>query len=482
MDFGIILKVLGLLLLIESAFMVPSLGISIYYGEYDTAAFIFSIAITAIAGLPGFIFFKSNKRESISHKEGFMIVGLGWIAASAFGALPFRFSGVCNSFVDAYFESTSGFTTTGASIFKEVENLPHGILLWRSFTHWLGGMGILVFTLALLPAMGASTIQIYRAESTGPSPDKLAPKIGQTAKLLYGVYVLVTVIMIATLLIAGMPLFDAITHTFGTVGTGGFSVRNSSIGSYQNPAYDWIIAFFMLFCAINFSLHYEALHGNFKALIKDSEFRFYAGIVLCSITLIAINIYPLFDYNVMESIRQSTFQVASVISTTGYATVDYNTWPDFSKMILFLLMLFGGCAGSTGGGIKHIRILVLFKIIRREFYKLIHPHAVITIRVGGKPVSEDLLQNIVSFVLLYLIILILVSLLLLTQGLDMMSSISATVAALSNIGPGFGLVGPASNYADLSGISKIILTACMLIGRLEIYTLTILFVPTFWRQ
>ncbi|NLX71332.1 MAG: TrkH family potassium uptake protein [Clostridiales bacterium] len=482
MDFGIILKVLGLLLLIESAFMIPSLGISMYYGEHDITAFVLSIVITAAVGLPAFFFFKPKKMESISYKEGFMIVGLGWILASAFGALPFMISGVCDSFIDAYFETVSGFTTTGASIFREVESLPHGILFWRSFTHWLGGMGILVFTLALLPTMGASTIQIYKAESPGPSPDKLAPKLGQTAKLLYGVYVIITVVMVVALFIAGMPIFDAVTHTFGTVGTGGFSVRNLSIGAYQNALYDWIIAFFMFICAINFSLHYEILHGNFKALIKDSEFRFYIGIVLTSIILVTINIYPLFDYNLRESIRQSAFQVASVISTTGYATVDYNTWPDFSRMILLLLMFFGGCAGSTGGGIKHIRILVILKMIRRELYKLIHPHAVISIRVGGKPVSEDLLQNIVGFVLLYLIIFTTASLSLLTQGLDIMSSVSAVVSALSNIGPGFGLVGPASNYADLTGISKIILIACMLIGRLEIYTLIVLFVPTFWKR
>lgn len=482
MDSGIILKVLGLLLLIESAFMVPSLGLSIYYGEQDTAAFIISIAVTAIVGLSAFVLLKPKKAEGISYKEGFMIVGLGWILVSAFGALPFMLSGVCNSFIDAYFETVSGFTTTGASIFNEVENLPHGILFWRSFTHWLGGMGILVFTLALLPAMGASTIQIYKAESPGPSPDKLTPKIGQTAKLLYGIYVIVTAAMFVSLLIAGMPVFDAATHTLATVGTGGFSIRNSSIGAYQNPLYDWIIAFFMFICAINFSLHYEVLHRNYKALINNSEFRFYAVIVLTSIILIAVNVYPLFDNNPLESIRQSAFQVTSLISTTGYATVDYNIWPDFSKAILLLLMFFGGCAGSTGGGIKHIRILVILKMIKREFYKLIHPHAVITIRVGGKPVSEELLHNIVAFVLLYLIIFILASLLLLTQGLDMLSSISAAAAALGNIGPGFGLVGPAGNYGDLSNFSKVLLIACMLIGRLEIYTLTVLFVPTFWKQ
>jgi len=482
MDFGITFKVISLLLLIESALMIPFWGVSIYYGEHDIAAFAISIAITGAVGLLTYAFFKRKRMETVSYKEGFMIVSLGWILTSAFGALPFMFSGACDSFIDAYFETVSGFTTTGASIFREVENLPHGILLWRSFTHWIGGMGILVFTLALLPAMGTSTIQIYKAESPGPSPDKLSPKLGQTAKLLYGVYIIVTIAMIIALLIAGMPLFDTLANTFATVGTGGFAIKNLSIGAYQNPAYDWIIAAFMLICAVNFSLYYEVLHGNFKALIKDSEFRFYVGVVLTSIILITININPIFSYDLSESIRQSTFQVASVISTTGFATVDFNTWPDFSKMILFLLMFFGGCAGSTGGGIKHIRILVILKMIRREFYKLIHPNAIITIRIGGKAVSEELIQNIVGLVMLYLIIFIVVSLLLLTQGLDMVSSVSAAAATLGNIGPGFGIVGPAGNYADLTTFSKILLIACMLIGRLEIYTLTVLLVPAFWKH
>ena len=482
MDFGITFKVISLLLLIESALMIPFWGVSIYYGEHDIAAFAISIAITGAVGLLTYAFFKRKRMETVSYKEGFMIVSLGWILTSAFGALPFMFSGACDSFIDAYFETVSGFTTTGASIFREVENLPHGILLWRSFTHWIGGMGILVFTLALLPAMGTSTIQIYKAESPGPSPDKLSPKLGQTAKLLYGVYIIVTIAMIIALLIAGMPLFDTLANTFATVGTGGFAIKNLSIGAYQNPAYDWIIAAFMLICAVNFSLYHEVLHGNFKALIKDSEFRFYAGVTLTSIVLITININPIFNYDLSESIRQSTFQVASVISTTGFATVDFNTWPDFSRMILLLLMFFGGCAGSTGGGIKHIRILVSLKMIKREFYKLIHPNAIITIRIGGKAVSEELIQNIVGLVMLYLIIFIVVSLLLLTQGLDMVSSVSAAAATLGNIGPGFGIVGPAGNYADLTTFSKILLIACMLIGRLEIYTLTVLLVPAFWKH
>jgi len=480
MDFGIISKVIGILLLIESAFMLPSVGISLYYGEADTVPFLVSIAITAFFGFIGCLF--KPKNAAVRYREGFMIVGLGWILASVFGALPFLFAGTFPSFIDALFESVSGFTTTGGTVLSDVESLPHGILFWRSLTHWLGGMGILVITLSVLPAMGLSTIQIYRAESPGPSPDKLAPKIGQTAKLLYIVYLIITVIQVIALKIAGMPLFDSITHTFGTVGTGGFSIKNASIGAYENPVYEWIIIIFMFLAAINFSLYYDALRGNFRSLLKDSEFRFYSFVVITSIILIAVDVYGFFHNNLGEAIRHSAFQVSSLISTTGYASVNYDLWPEFSKMILFVLMFFGGCAGSTAGGIKQIRILLIFKVIKRELYKLIHPRAVISIRLGDKTVSEGIIQSIMGFFMLYILIFAGVSLLLMAQGMDIVSSTSAVVAALSNVGPGFNIVGPAMNYGGLSNLAKILLTACMLLGRLEIYTLLVLLMPSFWKD
>lgn len=480
MDFGIIFKVLGLLLLIESAFMLPPLGLSIYYSEYDTMAFLISIGITAVMGFMGFVLFKP-KKGTVGYRESFLIVGLGWILASAFGALPFILSGTFDSFIDAYFETVSGFTTTGASVLKEVEGLPHGILFWRSFTHWLGGMGILVFTLAILPAMGVSTLQIFRAESPGPSPSKLSPKLGHTAKLLYGIYILITVAEVIALKVAGMPLFDAVNHTLATVGTGGFSTQNASVGAFKTPAFDWIIAFFMFASAANFSLYYDAIHGNFETLLKDREFWFYVFVVLISIILITVNINPFYNYNLTESIRHSTFQVTSVVTTTGFATVDYEAWPVLSKMILFLLMFIGGCSGSTGGAMKHIRILLVFKIIKREFYKLIHPNAVITVRVGEKPIPENILKNVVGFVLLYIIIFVLISTILLTQGMDIISSTSAVAATLGNIGPGFAAVGPTMNYSNLTNITKVLLICCMILGRLEIYTVLVLLFPAFWR-
>lgn len=480
MDFGIILKVLGVLLIIESAFMLPSVGLSLFYGENDTYAFIITICITVVVGLIGSRF--KPQKGIVRYREGFMIVGLGWILASAFGALPFMFAGVFDSFIDAFFETVSGFTTTGATVIRDVEVLPHGILFWRSFTHWLGGMGILVFTLALLPAMGLSTIQIFKAESPGPTPDKLAPKLKQTAKFLYGIYILFTLIQIIFLKLAGMSWFDATNHSFATLGTGGFSTRNASIGAFQNPTIDWITIFFMFAAGINFSLYYDVIHGNFKTLLRDREFQFYSFVIFLAVVFITVNVNELFDHNLIESIRQSAFQVTSLITTTGYATVDYEVWPDFSKMILFLLMFIGGCSGSTGGAIKNIRILLVFKIIKRELYKLIHPKAVIAVKVGNKAVPEEVLQNVVGFVLLYILIFVGVSIVLLTQGMDLLSSTSAVAATLGNIGPGFGLVGPAMNYAHLTGFTKLLLTACMILGRLEIYTILILVIPAFWRS
>lgn len=478
MDFGIILKVLGLLLLIEAASMLPSLGIALYYGEGDTLPFVWSILITAAAG--GIFSTAKSQKRMVRYREGFMIVGLGWILASFFGALPFIFAGTFETFTDAFFETVSGFTTTGATVLRDIEIQPRGILFWRSFTHWLGGMGILVFTLALLPALGLGTLQIFKAETPGPTPDKLVPRLGQTAKLLYGVYILITVMEIVLLKAAGMSLYDAVTHTFATVGTGGFSTRNASVGAFNRPAYEYIIILFMFMAGVNFSLYYDAVHGNFKTMFRDQEFRFYGFMVLCSILLVTMNIHAHVYGQLGQSLRYASFQVVSILTTTGFSTIDYEVWPDFSKMILFALMFVGGCSGSTGGAMKHIRILLIFKIIRRELYKLIHPKAVIAIRLGDKTIPDDVVNNIVSFVFLYLLIFLFGSIFLLTQNMDFISSTSAVAATLGNIGPGFGMVGPAMNYADLTTAAKWVLSVFMILGRLEIYTILILVMPAFW--
>ncbi|MTI62220.1 MAG: TrkH family potassium uptake protein [Firmicutes bacterium] len=479
MDFGIVLKTLGRLLIVEASFLILPLLVSIYYQESDTMAFLITIIITVLVGL--LLNIIKAKKGIVRYREGFLIVGMGWLLVSLFGAIPFSLAGTFNTFIDSFFETVSGFTTTGATVLANIESQPHGILFWRGLTHWLGGMGILVFTLALLPAMGLSNVNILKAESPGPTPGKLVPKIAKTAQLLYYIYIIFTVVEIIALKIAGMSYFDAITHTFATMGTGGFSPKNLSVGAYNMPSYEWIIFLFMFLAGANFSLYYDALIGKFKTLFKDREFQFYTLVIFVSIILITLNITNSWE-SLSLSFRQASFQVASIVSTTGFTTLDYSIWPAFSKMVLFVLMFFGGSAGSTGGAIKHIRILIVFKYIKREFQKLIHPNSVATIRVGNQPIPEGVVQNVIAFVLIYMLIFVSFSLVLLTQEMDILSSTSAVAATLGNVGPGFGMVGPAMNYGGLTSFTKILLSLAMILGRLEIYTVLILFTPLFWRN
>ncbi len=429
-------------------------------------------------------FIKSNK-HGFGYREGFLIVTLGWILASVFGAIPFYIAGTFDSFLDAFFETVSGYTTTGASVLSNIEVQPHGILFWRAFTHWIGGMGILVFTLALLPAIGMGTVQIFKAESPGPNPEKIVPKIKHTAIILYGIYFVISLLEVIALKLAGMSLFDAFTHTFATMGTGGFSTRNASIGAFESPAIHWIIIFFMFLAGVNFSLYFSVLRGKFKTLIKDSEFRFYFFTIIIAAVLIFLsisNIGYVEKYGVEKTARDSIFQTLTIITTTGFATVDYDKWPDFTKMIMFILMFVGGSSGSTGGSIKCIRILLLFKFAKREMYKLIHPRSVIPIRIGNTTVNREVMRSVIGLVILFVMSFIGISLILLAQGMDLMSSTSATIACLGNIGPGFAMVGPTMNFADLTNLSKIVLSIAMIMGRLEIYTVLVMFVPVFWKD
>lgn len=343
-------------------------------------------------------------------------------------------------------------------------------------------MGVLVLTLAILPSVGAGTLQIMKAESPGPAPGKLVPKVKETAKILYGIYLGITIIEVVLLVIAGMPLYDAFVHTFGTVGTGGFSSKNLSIGAYNNIFIEVIISVFMFICGANFTLYYQALKGNIKGIFKDEEFRLYAGVVFTSILLITINLAGNIFTSIGESLRHASFQVSSIITTTGYATVDFNKWPVFSKMILFLLMFIGGCAGSTGGGIKNIRILILFKAMKRELLKIIHPRAVYSIRIGGKTMNEKTLSEIMSFFFMYIFIFVIAVLLVSIDGKDMVTTLSSVAATLGNIGPGFEMVGPAGNFSELSKLSKMVLSLCMIVGRLEIYPILLLMIPNFWKK
>lgn len=480
MDFGVIINVLGHLLIVEAGLMIPSLLVALYYGSYDWKAILLSILITGIAGLLMSRIFKY--KQSIQAKEGLAIVGFGWILASIFGALPFIFSGTITSWIDAFFETISGFTTTGASIVDNIESFPKGILFWRSFTHWIGGMGILVFTVALLPMFGIGGFQIYKTESPGPTPDRIVPRVRDTAKILYTIYAIITAIEIILLVLGGMSLYDSAIHTFGTVGTGGFGIKANSVAYYQSTYIHLVIAIFMTLCGANFSLYYLLFKRKWREVVKNTELRFYLGIILISVILVSLNIYSSMKYdNFGIALRDSFFQVSSIITTTGYTTVDFDKWPTFSKVILFALMFIGGCAGSTAGGIKNIRILVLLKAIKKEFYRILHPRAVIPIKIDGKVISSNTIAGISSFFALFIFIFIISTMIVSLDGVDFESAASAVAATLGNVGPAFGFAGPLRSYSGFSNLSKIVMSICMLLGRLEVFTLMILFNPEIWK-
>ena len=475
-----VLKNLGILLVCEALAMFPSLIVASIYGEKSVWAFFYTILLLLIIGVPsGFI---KPKNKGIYVREGFAIVAIGWLLVSFFGAFPFYFSGVIPSLVDSFFEASSGFTTTGASILQQIEGLPRGILFWRSFTHWVGGMGVLVLTMAILPSAGTGALQIMKAESPGPSPGKLVPKVKETAKILYGIYIVITIVEIVLLKFAGMSWYDSLIHTFGTVGTGGFSNMNLSVGSYNNVYIEMIITIFMFVCGANFALYYQVFKGNFKGFFKDEEFKLYGFIVIIAIVLIALNIYGNIYEGALQSFRYSAFQVVSITTTTGYATADFNTWPVFSKIILFFLMFVGGCAGSTGGGMKNIRILLLFKAAKRDLLKIIHPRAVYSVRVGGKTVNERTLSEVLGFFFMYIMVFCGAILIVSIEGKDLVTTITSVAATIGNIGPGLSLVGPMGNFSEFTDLSKLVLSFCMLVGRLEIYPILLLTFPGFWKK
>ena len=480
MNYGAVIKVLGNLLMVEAGLMIPSLLVALKYNQYDKKAFLISILIT---GITGFIMSKSFKyKKDIKAREGLSIVAFGWILASFFGSLPFIISGSIPSWVDAFFETVSGFTTTGATVVDNVEALPMGILFWRSFTHWIGGMGILVFTIALLPTLGVGGFQIFKVESPGPRPDRIVPRVRDTAKILYITYFIMTILEVVLLLFGGMNLFDSLVNTFGTVGTGGFAIKNASIGAYDSTYIHLVIGIFMALSGVNFSLYYLLYKGKWKEVIKDGELKLYFGIIFTSTVLIALNINKDVYHNIGLALRDAFFQVSSIITTTGYATADFDKWPTFSKIILFLLMFVGGCAGSTGGGITSIRILVLLKLIKREISKIFHPRAVIPIKIGDKVVPSDVVSSITSFFALYMTIFVIGTLAISLEGIDFESSMGAVAATLGNIGPGLGLVGPTRTYSQFSHLGKLLLSLLMLLGRLELFTIIALFAPSTWNK
>lgn len=480
MNFRMIFKSLGIVLSIEGLCMIPALVIALISMQSDVTAFLVTISILLVIGL---VMWKTPiKTTNIYARDGFAMVALGWILVSIFGAIPFVISGAIPSVVDAVFESVSGFSTTGSSILEEIENLPKGILFWRSFTHWMGGMGVLVLTLAILPSAGANTIHIMKAESTGPTPGRIVPKIGQTAKILYTIYVVLTAIQVVFLLAGGMSFYDALIHSFGTAATGGFSNKNASVGAFNSVYIEVVITVFMLIFGVNFALYYQVIRGNFRSIVKDEEFRLYFGIVVAAIVLITVDITGKTVQTIWEGLRYSSFQVGSIITTTGYATADFNLWPVFSKCLLVILMFMGASAGSTAGGIKCIRVLLLFKVIRREVVKIIHPRSVYTVKIGGKVVEEETISGIMAFFFVYISIFAASTLVVSLDGKDIVTSATAAIACISNIGPGLEAIGPIGNFSGFSDLSKIVLSFCMIIGRLEIYPILLMLAPSFWKR
>lgn len=482
MNYRMVSYIIGQIVRVEGILMIPPLVVSVIYGESAFAAFLIPIVLSVAAGT--LLTIKKPSNPDIFAKEGFVTVGLSWIIMSLIGALPFVIDGCIPSFVDAFFETVSGFTTTGASILTEIESLGRGMLLWRSFTHFVGGMGVLVFVLAILPQADTRSVKlmhVMRAEVPGPKVGKLVSKIGRTARIMYGIYIGLTVIEMILLLAGGMPVYDSIVNSFATAGTGGFAIKNASIAAYDSAYIDYVIGIFMFLFGVNFNLYYLILIGHVGEALRSEELRWYLIITGVSTALIAADIYEIFG-TVGESVRYAFFQVTSVMSTTGFATSDYNAWPALSKVILALLMFCGACVGSTTGGIKVGRIILLVKSGLREVKYMLHPRAVVAVRSEGKPVERDVLRGANSYMIVY-IMLFTVSLFLveMVEECDLVTGFTAVSACLNNVGPGLGEVGPAGNFSALTPFTKILLSVDMLAGRLEIFPLLMLFAPSTWR-
>jgi trk system potassium uptake protein TrkH len=478
----VVLRITGVLSLFFGLTMVFPLIVGFYYHEPSVTAFLGSMGITVISGLLLYLVFRKDKAEVINQREGMAIVTVGWTAVGLFGALPFFLGDVHFTFTDAFFESVSGFTTTGASVVANIEGLTKGLLFWRSFIQWLGGMGIIVLSVAILPFLGVGGMQLYKAEVPTPVPDKLKPRIRDTAMILWKVYALISLAQVVLLLLGHMTLYDALCHTFTTMPTGGFSTKNASVAHFNSVYLDGVIIFFMLLAGINFSLHYQMLRGKPLAFWQDSECRFFLGAVVLLTLTVSLNIFGSVYQTIGEALRYGAFQVVSIVTTTGFATADYGKWPAMSQLILLLCMFLGASAGSTGGGMKCLRIMLCFKYCYRELFSLIHPHAVSHIKVGGKPVPDDVMRSVLGFLALYMGLFALSSVLLAGLGVDFTTAFSAVAATIGNIGPGFGMVGPVENYAQIPLLGKWLLIWCMLLGRLEIFTVIILVVPEFWRN
>ncbi len=468
----------GRIILLEGALLLVPLLVSLIYQDPGTVPFLITIAICAAVGGALSCFFRKTS-QVIFAKEGFLITALAWLSVSAIGAIPFVLSGQIPSYIDAFFETVSGFTTTGASILTHVESMSHSLLFWRSFTHWMGGMGVLVLMVAIMPNLSSRTIHVLRAEMPGPTMGKLVPRLRDTAKILYVLYFVLTAAEFVLLLAGGMPVFDSAIHALGTAGTGGFGIKGDSIASYS-PYLQWVIAAFMMLFGVNFNLYYLLILRQFRSILRSEELWTYVIVVLSATGLIAWNILPLYQ-NLSEATRQAFFQVNTITSTTGFSTADFNQWPELSKTLLVLLMFMGGCAGSTAGGLKVSRLVMLYKIVKRELRHLLHPRSVGAVRFEGKTVDNTTLISVANYFAIYaglfVVFLLIVSF---QPGFNLQSNFTAVASCFNNIGPGLDLVGPAANFAAYKPVLKLVLSFAMLFGRLEIYPMLISMSPSTW--
>lgn len=482
MNFKVVFNIIGFLLILNGLFILTGIGFSIYYQSDDLSALLISGIGTSLCGFIIWLATRKTEITELGKREGYLIVTIGWFVMTIFGAVPFILHGSISSYTDAFFETMSGFTTTGASILTNIESLPPGLLFWRSLTQWLGGMGIIVLSLAILPLLGIGGMQLFAAEVPGVTKDKIHPRVKETAKRLWGIYVILTAAQTLLLIFGGLNLFDAINHSFTTMATGGFSTKNASIAHYTSPFVHYVFILFMFFAGMNFTLHYLSLHAKFSFLKENTEFKYYLGFTLFASIFIMIIHIPYVDFQWEEGIRQSLFQVVSLTTTTGFVTSDYENWAPYSRMIFFILLFIGGCAGSTGGGIKFVRHIVLFKNSWAELKRLIHPRAVIPVKINGKAVNSEIISNVQAFFIFYILLFVFGSMIISLLGVEFVTAIGATATCIGNIGPGIGMVGPVNNFAHLPEIVKWILSFLMVVGRLELFTVLIILSPAFWKK
>ena len=480
MNIKMVFRTVGRISQTVALLMIIPAVVAVIYNEKRSCISFLIVAVSAFLIGSAITLITKTKNSIIYAKEGFAITSLAWIVMSLIGALPFKISGEIPSYIDAVFETVSGFTTTGASILTNVEEISKSMLFWRSFTHWIGGMGVLVFLMAVTPNISDRSIHIMRAEMPGPIIGKLVPRVKDTAKILYLIYIFLTVLEAVLLLAGGMPLFDSLVHTFGTAGTGGFGIKADSIASYS-PYCQWVIAIFMLIFGVNFNLYYLLLLRRIRTALKSSELWCYISVVFVSVAAITVNIAPIYK-NFSTALRNSTFQVASIISTTGFATADFDLWPGLSKAILLLLMFCGACAGSTAGGLKVSRVVMLFKSVTKEIRRMLHPRSIGKVHFEGKSVEDSTLSSVSTYFVIYMICFFMIFLLISFEPFGLESNFSAVAACFNNIGPGFSAVGPTANYAGYTGFSKIILSFAMLLGRLEIFPIVVFLSPRTWMK